>query len=61
MRSNAHPVDAATRNMNAVRLASDAAEVFTCGVQFADLAPIHYALLQNTSYETPIADLQKIA
>ncbi|MDL2358453.1 MAG: hypothetical protein QFF03_24660 [Pseudomonadota bacterium] len=47
--------------MNAVRLASDAAEVFTCGVQFADLAPIHYALLQNTSYETLIADLQKIA
>jgi c-di-GMP-binding flagellar brake protein YcgR len=39
---------------------SPQAEEFTCGVQFIDLEPNHYALLQNMTYEALIADRQKI-
>lgn len=35
-------------------------EVFTYGVQFIDLEPTHYTMLQNLTYEALIADRQKI-
>jgi c-di-GMP-binding flagellar brake protein YcgR len=38
----------------------DMVEVFTYGVQFVDLEPAHYVLLQNMTYEALIADRQKI-
>lgn len=40
--------------------AADAAEIYTYGVQFIDLEPTHYTLLQNLTYEALIADRQKI-
>ena len=46
--------------MKVVKPASDQTEVFTYGVQFVDLDPNHYALLQNMTYEALIADRQKI-
>ncbi|MCC7695214.1 flagellar brake protein [Janthinobacterium sp. EB271-G4-7A] len=36
------------------------AEIYTYGVQFIDLEPTHYTLLQNLTYEALIADRQKI-
>jgi c-di-GMP-binding flagellar brake protein YcgR len=51
---------ASIRNVNVVKPASSQAEVFTYGVQFIDLEPNHYALLQNMTYEALIADRQKI-
>jgi c-di-GMP-binding flagellar brake protein YcgR len=38
----------------------DKPEVFTYGVQFVDLDPVHYTMLQNLTYEALIADRQKI-
>ena len=40
--------------------AAEVAEVYTYGVQFIDLEPTHYTLLQNLTYEALIADRQKI-
>jgi len=40
--------------------AADVAEIYTYGVQFIDLEPTHYTLLQNLTYEALIADRQKI-
>lgn len=40
--------------------AADVAEIHTYGVQFIDLEPTHYTLLQNLTYEALIADRQKI-
>jgi c-di-GMP-binding flagellar brake protein YcgR len=51
---------ASIRNVNVVKPASAEAEVFTYGVQFIDLDPNHYALVQNMTYEALIADRQKI-
>lgn len=51
---------ASIRNVNVVKPAPDRAEVFTYGVQFIDLDPTHYTLLQNLTYEAMIADRQKI-
>jgi c-di-GMP-binding flagellar brake protein YcgR len=51
---------ASIRNVNVVKPASDQTELFTYGVQFIDLEPNHYALLQNMTYEALIADRQKI-
>lgn len=49
------------RNINVVKPATaDKAEVFTYGVQFIDLDPVHYTMLQNLTYEALIADRQKI-
>ena len=39
---------------------ADTAEIYTYGVQFIDLEPPHYTLLQNLTYEALIADRQKI-
>jgi c-di-GMP-binding flagellar brake protein YcgR len=49
---------ASIRNVNVVQ-AGDG-EVFTYGVQFIDLDPVHYTLLQNMTYEALLADRQKI-
>lgn len=49
---------AAIRNVNVVQ-AGDA-EVFTYGLQFIALDPVHYTLLQNMTYEALLADRQKI-
>jgi c-di-GMP-binding flagellar brake protein YcgR len=50
---------AAIRNVNASK-AADESEVFTYGMQFLDLDPGHYTLLQNMTYEALLADRQKI-
>lgn len=53
--------DARIRNINIVKpAATDRPEVFTYGVQFTDLDPMHYTMLQNLTYEALIADRQKI-
>lgn len=53
--------NASIRNINVVKPATaDKDEVFTYGVQFVDLDPVHYTLLQNLTYEALIADRQKI-
>ncbi len=49
---------ASIRNVNVVQ-AGDG-EVFTYGVQFIDLDPVHYTLLPNMTYEALLADRQKI-
>ncbi|SFU97831.1 flagellar brake protein [Pseudoduganella namucuonensis] len=51
---------ALVRNVNLARPANEEREVFTYGVQFVDLAPEHFTLLQNLTYEALIADRQKI-
>ncbi|MFC5461012.1 flagellar brake protein [Massilia niabensis] len=50
---------AAIRNVN-VSKAADESELFTYGMQFIDLDPVHYTLLQNMTYEALLADRQKI-
>jgi c-di-GMP-binding flagellar brake protein YcgR len=53
--------NATIRNINIVKpAAGDKPEVFTYGVQFVDLDPVHYTMLQNLTYEALIADRQKI-
>ena len=53
--------NASIRNINIVKPATgDKPEVFTYGVQFIDLDPVHYTMLQNLTYEALIADRQKI-
>lgn len=53
--------NATIRNINTVKPATaDKPEVFTYGVQFIDLDPVHYTMLQNLTYEALIADRQKI-
>lgn len=52
---------ATIQNVNILKPASGAlSEVFTYGVQFVDLEPHHYTMLQNLTYEALIADRQKI-
>ena len=50
---------AAIRNVNALPGAPDEAG-FAYGVQFVELDPLHYTLLQNLTYEALLADRQKI-
>ncbi|KQQ87285.1 flagellar brake protein [Massilia sp. Leaf139] len=50
---------AAIRNVNVTR-APDDSELCTYGMQFIDLDPVHYTLLQNMTYEALLADRQKI-
>lgn len=53
--------NATIRNINVVKPATgDRPEVFTYGVQFVNLDPMHYTMLQNLTYEALIADRQKI-
>ena len=51
---------AAVRNVNAQRRESDGAEFFAYGVEFLELDPVHYTLLQNLTYEVLLADRQNI-
>jgi c-di-GMP-binding flagellar brake protein YcgR len=52
---------ATIRNISVTKPATTGKEeVFTYGVQFVDLDPTHYTLLQNLTYEALIADRQKI-
>jgi c-di-GMP-binding flagellar brake protein YcgR len=50
---------AAIRNVNVTRAADDS-DLYTYGMQFVDLDPGHYTLLQNMTYEALLADRQKI-
>jgi c-di-GMP-binding flagellar brake protein YcgR len=50
----------AVRNMNVVKSSPEQGEMYTYGVQFIDLDPTHYTLLQNLTYEALLADRQKI-
>ncbi|MEW6759379.1 MAG: flagellar brake protein [Pseudomonadota bacterium] len=51
---------AIVRNRTATQASSDSQEVFSYGVQFVDLDPMHYTLLQNLTYEAMLADRLKI-
>jgi len=53
-------VNARAAVKNATSTKGDAAEVHGYGVQFLDLDPTHYTLLQNMTYEAMIADRHKI-
>jgi c-di-GMP-binding flagellar brake protein YcgR len=46
--------------MTVARPAPDKPDVYTYGVQFIDLDPVHYTLLQNMTYEALLADRLKI-
>ena len=50
----------AVRNMTVARPAPDKPDVYSYGVQFVDLDPVHYTLLQNMTYEALLADRLKI-
>ncbi|GAB3379430.1 flagellar brake protein [Massilia agri] len=51
---------AIVRNRTASQAAGESREVFSYGVQFVDLDPMHYTLLQNLTYEALLADRLKI-
>ncbi|MGH8854211.1 MAG: flagellar brake protein [Telluria sp.] len=51
---------AAIRNMTVSPPAPDQPDVYSYGVQFVDLDPVHYTLLQNMTYEALLADRLKI-
>ena len=51
---------AAIRNMTVARPAPDKPDVYSYGVQFVDLDPVHYTLLQNMTCEALLADRLKI-
>jgi c-di-GMP-binding flagellar brake protein YcgR len=51
---------AAVRNISALSAGPEQNEGFAYGVQFVDLDPVHYTLLQNLTYEALLADRQKI-
>jgi len=51
---------AAVRNISALAGAPEQTEGFAYGVQFVNLNPVHYTLLQNLTYEALLADRQKI-
>jgi c-di-GMP-binding flagellar brake protein YcgR len=48
------------RNVSTEKSADGGDEVFCYGVQFIDLDPVHYTLLQNMTYEALLADRMKI-
>lgn len=51
---------AVVRNRTASQASGDSPEMFSYGVQFVDLDPMHYTLLQNLTYEALLADRLKI-
>lgn len=53
-------VHATIKNVNVVKSSSDQVANFIYGLQFVDLEPAHYALLQNLTYEAVIAGRHKI-
>jgi len=50
---------AAIRNVNVTKTADDT-DLYTYGMQFIELDPNHYTLMQNMTYEALLADRQKI-
>lgn len=48
------------RNVASERPAPGQPEIYSYGVQFVDLDPVHYTLLQNLTYEALLADRAKI-
>jgi len=48
------------RNVTTEKSADGQAEVYAYGVQFVELDPVHYTLLQNMTYEALLADRMKI-
>jgi len=51
---------ASIRNLAVGRPMDGQAEMYSYGVQFIDLDPVHYTLLQNMTYEALLADRGKI-
>ena len=51
---------AIVRNRTPIAAAGDGPEVFSYGLQFLNLDPMHYTLLQNMTYEALLADRLKI-
>jgi len=51
---------ASIRNLAVGKPADGRAEMYSYGVQFIDLDPVHYTLLQNMTYEALLADRGKI-
>jgi len=51
---------ARVRNLAVGKPAVGQSEMYSYGVQFDDLDPVHYALLQNMTYEALLADRGKI-
>ena len=49
----------AIRNVNVTK-APDDTDLYTYGMQFTDLDPVHYTLLQNMTYEALLENRQKI-
>lgn len=50
----------AVRNVTSAQAEHDEEGVFAYGVQFVDLEPVHFTMLQNLTYEALLADRQKI-
>jgi c-di-GMP-binding flagellar brake protein YcgR len=48
------------RNVASEKPAPGQPEIYSYGVQFVDLDPVHYTLLQNMTYEALLADRMKI-
>lgn len=53
-------VRAAIRNVNVLAGGTEQSTGFAYGVQFVDLDPVHFTLLQNLTYEVVLADRQRI-
>ena len=51
---------ASIRNLAVGKPADGRAQMYSYGVQFIDLDPVHYTLLQNMTYEALLADRGKI-
>ena len=51
---------ATVRNLTVEKPATALTEMYSYGVQFVDLDPIHFTLLQNMTYEALLADRTKI-
>jgi len=51
---------AIVRNRTPIPAAGDGPEMFSYGLQFLNLDPMHYTLLQNMTYEALLADRLKI-
>ncbi|WP_312512913.1 flagellar brake protein [Massilia sp.] len=51
---------ATIRNLAVARPAAGQTEMYSYGVQFTNLDPVHYTLLQNMTYEALLADRGKI-
>ena len=48
------------RNETFDKSAAGHGDIYSYGVQFVDLDPVHYTMLQNMTYEALLADRMKI-